>query len=283
MAARNPTLLLACLLVLPLSSVEGQVIRGVVVDAEARVTVSGVAMSMPISGAEVEVITEGGAERIRVETDSLGVFLMYVAGYPRVRLAVRHPAYHPYETETIEVGQEETVNLEIRLGRNVIPLEPIVVTARTNTTMAGFHARRTGSAFATFLTREEIEARAAGQTTDLLRGLPGVRINFQRWGVGPSIEMQNGFGVCEPTIYVDGVRAPQTAGSSLNDFLTPDRIEGVEVYSSLSTAPVQYISGNCGVILFWTRRGGREGGEPWSWKRVLVGLGVAVGLVLWIR
>jgi hypothetical protein len=82
---------------------------------------------------------------------------------------------------------------------------------------------------------------------------------------------------------VDGLPAPQTAGSNLNDYLTPERIEGVEVFSSFSSVPVQFHSGMCGVILFWTRRGGREGGEPWDWKRMLLGFGIAVGLILWIR
>jgi hypothetical protein len=68
----------------------------------------------------------------------------------------------------------------------------------------------------------------------------------------------------------------------LDDFLTPERIEGVEVYTSFSTAPAEFIYGTCGVILFWTRPGGREGGDPWSWRKVLIGLGVAVGLILWI-
>ena len=283
MRISHPIFLLAVLLGLIGTSVEGQTIRGVVVDAEAQVVVTGVETNMPVGGAEVELLAEDLRGSIRTVTDTLGFFSLTAPRAGVFGLRVRHPAYLPYDAEGIEVGQEEAVTLEIRLGKNVIPLEPLVVTARVNSTMAGFHERRTRGAFATFLTREEIEARAAGRTTDLLRGLPGVRINFQRWGVGPAIEMQGGFGTCEPTVYVDGVRAPQAPGSMLDDFLTPDRIEGVEVYTSFSTAPAEFISGTCGVILFWTRRGGREGGDPWSWKRVLVGLAVAVGLIIWIR
>lgn len=216
-------------------------------------------------------------------TDSLGRFTLPVPGPGTYGFRVRHPSYVPYDAENVEVGAEETVVVVVRLGRNVIPLDPLIVTARVRSDATGFEGRRAGGGFGTFLTREEIEARAAGRTTDLLRGLPGVTVRFVRWGVGPAIEMRDGFGRCEPAIYVDGILAPQTQGSRVDDFLTPDRIEGVEVYTSFSTAPVQYIMGTCGVILFWTRRGERGEGEPWHWKRVIIGLGAAVALILWFK
>jgi hypothetical protein len=261
-----------------------QVLRGFVLDAENEVLVGEVGRLAPIGGAEVEILAVGSGERESISTDSLGLF-NYPAPAPGVfEIRATHPAYNPSEWERVEVGEEEIVSLEIRLGRNVIPLDPLVVVARTNTLMAGFHERRSGGAFATFLTREEIEARGAARASDLLRGLPGIRLQFVRWGEGPAIEMQGGFGTCEPAIFVDGVQVPRTSGigTSLDDYITPERIEGMEVYSSFSTVPVQYHSGMCGVILLWTRRGGREGGEPWSWKRVLLGFGAAVGLLVWI-
>jgi hypothetical protein len=283
MSIQTQTLLLAGLVTLSASQGEAQVIRGTVLDAEVRLAAGVTETNIPIAQAEVELMTQEGGVGTRALTDSLGSFRLSAPRPGAYRLRVRHPAYLTYDGERIDVGPEEIVDVEIRLGRNVIPLEPLVVRARTNGTLAGFHERRTRGGLATFLTREEIDARAAGRTTDLLRGLPGVRLDFVRWGVGPTIEMQGGFGPCQPTIYVDGVKAPESAGSSLDDFLSPERIEGVEVYSSFSTVPAQYHSGMCGVILFWTRRGDREGGEPWGWKRVLLGLGIAVGLILWVR
>ena len=276
------TLLLMGVMSLLAPPVEAQTIRGVVVDAGVTVQSGGIETNLPIAGAEVVLLPGGRREGTRTLTDSLGSFRFSLPGGGRYRLSVSHPAFYPYETEGLEVGREEAVSVEIRLGRNVLPLDPLVVVARTNTTLAGFHERRTTGGFGTYLTREEIQARGTTRTTDLLRGLPGIRIQFVRWGVGPTIEMQSSFGPCEPTIFVDGVQAPQLSSSSLNDFLLVDLIEGVEVYSSFSSAPAQYTSGICGSILFWTRRGGREGGEPWSWKRVLLGIGAAAGLILWI-
>jgi len=282
MPGQHRFVFLTALLALLAPPARAQVIRGIVVLDQAPTSAAGREIRPPVVGAEVELLVEGDPAGRRVTTDSLGFFALALPGPGIFGLRVTHIAYMAFEADSIEVGQEETVGVEIRLGRNVIPLEAIIVRARINSALAGFHQRRTGSALGTYLTREEVDARAAGYTTDLLRGLPGIRINFIRWGVGPAIEMQDGFGVCQPTIFLDGLQLPQSAGGSLNDFLTPERIEGVEVYSSISTVPVQFHSGTCGVILFWTRRGERGGGKPWGWKRMLLGAGIAVGLMLWI-
>ena len=282
MPGQNRFVVLTALLALIVPPASAQVIRGVVVDDEVRVSATGAEIRTPVAGADLELLANGDPAGRRATTDSLGMFVLSLPQPGGFGLRVTHTAYLPFETDIIEVDQEESVSVEIRLGRNVIPLEPIVVRARINSALAGFHQRRTGSALGSYVTREEVEARGAGYTTDLLRGLPGIRLNFIRWGVGPAIEMQGGFGVCQPTIFVDGLQLPESAGGSLNDFLTPERIEGVEVYSSISTVPAQFHSGTCGVILFWTRRGAREGGEPWGWRRMLLGVGIAVGLMLWI-
>lgn len=263
---------------------DGQTIRGTVVEVDDS-EVGQQRVGRPVVGATVELLDEGRRLAGTTLTDTLGVFILPAPGAGTFGLRISHPSYLAYEAGGIEVGRDETVSLEIRVGRNAIPLEPLVVTARVNALLAGFHRRRTGGGSATFLTREQIEQRGATLATDLLRGVPGVRLDFVRWGRGPDIVMQGGFGSCTPTIFLDGVELVRTvgAGSSMNDYITPDRIEGIEVYSSFSTVPAQFRAGMCGAILVWTRQGGGDEGEPWGWKRVLGGLALAVGLVLWIR
>jgi hypothetical protein len=280
----NRALLLACLLGSLPGPGAAQTVRGTVVEVD-DAEVGREREGRPVVGATVELLSGGRRLAGTTLTDTLGVFILPAPGPGTFGLRVSHPSYLAYEAGGIDVGRDETVSLEIRVGRDAIPLEPLVVTARVNALLAGFHRRRTGGGNATFLTREEIEQRGATRATDLLRGLPGVRLDFVRWGMGPDIVMQGGFGACEPTIFLDGVELVKTAGvgSSMNDYITPDRIEGIEVYSSFSTVPAQFRAGMCGVILLWTRQGGGEGGGPWGWKRVLGGLAVAVGLMLWIR
>lgn len=263
----------------------GQTIRGTVVEVDPSAPGAVGRPGQPVVGATIELLARGGARAGTTRTDTLGIFVLPTPSHGTFGLRISHPSYFPYQAEGIEVGRGETVSLDIRLGRDAIPLEPLVVRARVNTLMAGFHRRRTGGTSATFLTREAIETRGAARTTDLLRGMPGVRLEFVRWGEGPRILMQGGFGPCFPTIFLDGVELTTTSGvgSSMNDYITPDRIEGIEIYSSFSTVPAQFRAGMCGVILLWTRQGGREGGEPWGWKRILGGFAVALGLLLWIR
>ncbi len=260
-----------------------QVLRGTVVEVEAPTPPAGPKAGAPVVGAEVALLGGDGRAEATALTDSLGAFVLAAPRGGSYGLRVTHPAYRPHEARGVEVGTGETVVIEVRLSRSAIPLEPLVVTARMGSALTGFEGRRLGGGLGTYLTREDIDARAASKTTDLLRGIPGVSIEFERWGVGSRIEMRNAFGNCEPAVFADGIRLPLRTGSRLDDVLTPERIEAVEVYTSLSGAPAQYISGHCGVILLWTRRGDREGGEPWHWKRVLLGLGVAVGLILWIK
>ena len=63
---------------------------------------------------------------------------------------------------------------------------------------------------------------------------------------------------------------------TLDQILTPEMIEAIEVYTSHAAAPAQYVSGLCGVILVWTRQGSGAEGAPWQWTKVLAGAGAAV-------
>lgn len=237
----------------------------------------------PVEGARLELRDAVGEVLQEATSDSLGVFEFGGVPPGTLVLHVAHGGYLPFRTEPFALGDGESISLEVRLGREAIPLEPLVVTARVSASVGDFHRRRRGGGFGTYIDRDEVRARAASAATDLLRGVPGVRLHFVRWGVSPAIEMQGGFGPCQPGIFVDGLRMSGAAARNLNDYLTPERVEGVEVYASISTVPAQFQSGTCGVILFWTERGERGDGRPWSWWRTLIGAGTAIGLLLWLR
>jgi hypothetical protein len=249
-----------------------QVIRGTIVEAEART---------PVTDATVELVSSAG--RAATTSDSAGAFMLTLPHGGRYGLRVRHVGFLSYETDSVRVGVGETVHVAIQLGRSVIPLAPLVVTARSEDRLAGFEARRTfGSG--RFLTRADIEARGAAATTDLLRGMPGVTIApVARRPSKSLIVMQSSLGRCRAAVWVDGVQVEQFPESTADDVLVPSSIEAVEVYSSFSTAPAQYVSGACGVVMFWTRRGGTDEGAPWRWKRLLAGVGAALLIVLLIR
>jgi hypothetical protein len=274
-----PSLLAAAVLAAPMTA-QGQVILGRVYE-EGRRT--------PVASAQIALLSADGRERSSTLTDSAGEFRVVPAVPGRYTLRVQHIAYAEYLSEVVDVERSETVELEIRLGRTVIPLQPLLVTARTRDTgrMTGFNERMRSHSFGRFMTRSEIERRAGGRTTDLLRTVPGVSVVpiRIRGRSGPErymVSMRNGSATCQPAIYVDGVIVRQYAESTVDDMLSPDVLEGVEIYTSSAGAPAQYTeSGTCGVILFWTRQG--EGGAKFSWKRLLIGVGTLGAVILLIR
>jgi hypothetical protein len=253
------------------SPIQAQAVYGTVVDDSMRAAVV---------GAEVGLMVQGQRAVAPVLTDSLGRFMLAAPRAGTYGLRVSHASFLTYEVDSIEVGTGEVVTLQVRLGRQTIPLQALVVTARrSHTGLAGFDRRRRAG-FGHFITREEITSRAAGRVTDILRNVPGLSFRPLRGGAYVTLMSGGGSGRCAPTVWVDGVQMRETEQSTIDQVLTPALIEAVEVYTSHAAAPTQYVSGLCGVILFWTRQGSRDDGERWQWKKMLAGAGAAVLLII---
>ena len=82
--------------------------------------------------------------------------------------------------------------------------------------------------------------------------VPSVAIDERRMFQQVAISTRDG---CRFNIYVDGM--PMERGTNLMNLPSPKDFAGIEIYSGPATIPVQYkpMVGNCGVILFWTKRG----------------------------
>jgi Carboxypeptidase regulatory-like domain len=135
-------------------------------------------------------------------------------------------------------------------------LDTVKVTAsrlRFDSDRSGFEARRR-SGVGHYLTPADIARRGAIVTSDVFRSMPGVRLE-----IGPGFERQitiNGpFGYCQPSIYLDGFRFDNISASTIDEWASPGRLSGIEVYSEASVPP-QYQTGmtGCGTILLWTKR-----------------------------
>ena len=129
---------------------------------------------------------------------------------------------------------------------------PITVTATRNLGLLhGFYERHQAAmGGGQFITRGEIQRRAALHVLDLLRG------------------MHRGRERCTwPLTFVDGVMvydpeglSARTTGQSAVDalsYLNLSDVEGVEYYQTALTAPAEFVRGNgrCPVLAVWTRRG----------------------------
>jgi hypothetical protein len=270
--------LLALAIVAP-EGIHAQIVVGRVLEAGSET---------PVMGAQIRAQTRSGLRRGSVVSDSNGWFQMGVSPGGRLLLTVEHIAYVPYTSNQLDLAAGQTVSLEIRLGREAIPIEPLVITGRRveRSRLTGFRERSASSAFGRFVTREEIDRRPVTNVSDFFRTMPSVRVTPVTRRGSPGglmtnlILMRGGTtGLCAPPIYLDGVRISQSSSFPIDDLINPLILEGIEVYN-FSSVPLEYMTNmNCGAILLWTREGERGGKR--GWLRHTIG-GAAVGLILYL-
>jgi hypothetical protein len=235
-------------------------IRGIVID---QTTGQGV------PGVVVEVLDH--VDRIRRSTvsDEEGRFMLVRVQPGPFWLRATHVAYARTKTPRWRVESGEVLDVTIRLHPDVVLLAPLEVTARAQSfspVLAGFYDRVNRRMGGTLFTREDIELRNPSRITDLLEGVPGVRIQAdggnQSFRLVTMARALPGVGAgpnsCPVQIYVDGVRASRGGPVSPDEILAPGSLEGVEVYRGLGTVPAEFLTpeARCGVIAFWTRRAG---------------------------
>jgi hypothetical protein len=196
-----------------------------------------------LSGAQVRVLDAAGI----ATTDSLGAFTLSNLPGGTQLVEVRRIGY--------ALGQ---VPVELRSGRAVstvvtltrfVSLDSIRVVARRSQ-YREFENRARRSAFGRFLSEEDLEKRHPHELSDIVRFLPGFRVN----GAGFDAKIVSSRGAssfrqaaCETNIVIDGMQHQDV------NLVNPQDVGAVEAYSSSAGAPVQYES-FCGVIVIWTKR-----------------------------
>lgn len=256
-------------LVLTVRTADAQTIRGRVVEERRNAA---------IPAASVAARSADGRTVATAVSDSAGRFELHLGTPGRYYLHVTHTAFATPGPLLVPVARAETVEVELRLATAAVPLRPLIVTSVRDPRLAGFYERMRTAFSGQFLTRADIDTRPGARTTDLMREMTGLDIV----GTGGTlsrprsnfITMRSGLGVCTPSVYIDGLYVRQMPDSSLDDFLKPEMLEGVEVYTNASSAPSSLDARSaCGVVAFWTRPVGDV--ERFSLRR-LVMLGAAV-------
>jgi hypothetical protein len=250
---------------------EPAIVSGVFVDS----------VGSPIRHAILSVV----GESLRVVTDSQGRFRLLVPPGPKL-LAARSLGYRPLIWAVRLVSGQESVQ-RIRLSELSITLLGITVVGEryVPSRLADFYHRRS-LGFGRFLDREAIDRQVVMRAADLLRQIPGVRVDrspndplsyvvsFARCnlmglpptgepagrtvgppgGVGqttsPMVTAPGGRAVVG--VYVDGFRVPGDPGDALSMINAAD-VEGIEVYRGPSELPAEFMSDDCAAIVIWTR------------------------------
>ncbi len=278
-------------------------------------TVRDAATGAPVAGVTLTAIDAGGSAQGTVISDSTGTFHLILPRAERYQLRVEHVSYAAYTTDFARVRRGESIAVEIRMGRQVVELAPLVVVGRRRhpvSRLTEFHdrmARQQKLGLGRFITRADIEQTASIDVHAVLRREPSISIvrttaapsavgtnlqgppdpadifraaaNARRTGVSEVVTFNRRGGAgCTPMIFLDGAPLGRAEFVQLTSFVSVDEIEGIEIYRSGLETPGELADG-CGAIGVWTRRASATQGNPFTWPRMARAAGfLAAGFVV---
>lgn len=223
--------------------------------------VSGVVIAaneMPVSQARVRVVGTALATVTRVD----GAFEVAKVPAGPQTLEITMIGYSP-KVIAIVITDGET--LSVRFALEPLPLETVTVTGEDFFPGIGGFEERKARGSGRYFTRKDIQVMQARQVTDVLRRVPGMKIESGRQGLSGGTPMaQTGRSIsgsgshpCGMIYYVNGTPFPLSNDVSINHYVATDDVAAVEVYTGSSQIPPQFNSSiygsRCGVVAIWTR------------------------------
>lgn len=200
---------------------------------------------------DAHVAIKGSAARTATASD--GGFRLVGIPSGEAILEVRRLGYRPVSTPlVVPAGTELQVDVELA----PIPeqLAPVQIDRRAevyDSRLAGFNARKSKQV-GHIVTREKLDQMNSARFVDALRGMPGVSMRTLRGGV-VTVSLRGAR--CAPLFYMDGF--PATSGVMDLDMIDLSGVEGIEVYSGMSSIPAEFMISaggeSCGVIAVWSR------------------------------
>jgi TonB-dependent Receptor Plug Domain len=215
----------------------------------------------PIPSALVQLLAHDSTLLKSTLTDSIGGFSFSVSGCgPRDGyLYAGRLGYHMLTAAVQDLPADCTAwTIVLEPNPVALPELPVEVSRSRSLDRVGFYSRqRIG--LGTFITRDILEDRyrTASRAGDVLQQIPGVfRVdqgnNETVVHLRPDPSFTNR--ACAAAIYVDGLFNQKSLPR-----LPAQDIEAIEVYRGPAEVPAQYggVNAACGVVLIWTRTGGR--------------------------
>jgi hypothetical protein len=235
-------------------------------------TVRDLASEHPVASARVDLLDQRGRRVTTVLSDSAGEFRFGNVQRGEYSLRASALGFREVTTPALAVVDSVTVVVIVRLAADAVALAPLEVVTRPaplhrNVMVAGLLERQRRGMGGAILLREQLEERQPPQLTDLLRTMGSFTVLSGRGGeFGGTV--WNNRAQCQPSVFIDGrivfesSNATDEEGAwrgSAYDAINSvhwTEVEGVEVYSGVSTLPAIFSGSRsgCGVIAIWTRR-----------------------------
>ncbi len=193
-----------------------------------------------------------------ISRDSARVLVRRIGYTPFDGYMTRPPAGQPFQVTIAPAGQQLAA-VNVRATSLKTPLE-----------LSGFYDRmirvQRGAMVGDFMMPEDMEIRGSAKISQLLGGNKYVKILYRsqtRGGITKPVLV--GRNNCPMTVVIDGQRAvgvydgnPGSAESapSIDDLVTPGSTMAIEVYPTVSGAPVEFMPATgeafCGIAVIWT-------------------------------
>jgi hypothetical protein len=211
-----------------------------------------------LSGAEISLLK---SDRVRAISGDSGEFRVTDLPSGTVVFNVRRIGYEPATfTAVLKPGRSHRTNFQLSVMPRALPAVAVSDTVIDTHWLDQFNTRR-ANGHGTFITRAEIVRRGARTGIDVIRNVPGIRIESTRNGMSSRVLMARTMNrPCSPTMYLHGLPYSGT----MEDFNAED-LEAVELYVGVSEIPPEYDRsqrGICGVIVVWTRDPRTAGRTP---------------------
>lgn len=204
----------------------------------------------PVAGADVSVKGRG----ITFTTNDQGAFHFSDLAAGTYTLTARRLGFRP-DSISVTVAGAAVNGVTISLAPLAANLSPVVVkTTRVEYKgrLAGYYERLARRSNGQFITRADIDDQNPRTLSQLLQRAPGMSAFRGRGGLsGVRMRGRN----CWPLVWLDGTQMP--SGEFDLDGISPNTLQGIELYLGSTSAPVRYTGGRdfsgCGTILLWSR------------------------------
>jgi Carboxypeptidase regulatory-like domain len=208
------------------------------------------AADKPLPGADVTVI--GAASK--TSTDSNGNFSLRNLPSGTQTLLVRKLLFAPM-TQPVDLSVRSTQSARVIMAIAPPTLAKVEVTAtgvQKGLNDVGY-SRRQKMGLGHFMNREQIEGKIPTYMTDIFTTTPGIRVDYSS-GQPVLTGTRGTTGSGCVNYVIDGSPYTEASPGDINDFMHPNEVEAVEVYSDVDT-PAEFgkPGTSCSTVIIWTK------------------------------